>query len=1169
MDRLEIRLLGSMQLMRGELSLTNFGSNKVRALLSYLVVESAHPHQRRKLAALLWPELPETSALSNLRYALSNLRKVIDDHSADPPYLIITPQTIQFNANSHFTLDAAQFDAYAKLGQQNPLDIASLLKAGDLCQGRFLEGFSIPDSVPFEEWLIVKRERFDQLAYQVFHALAKYYLLVGNYDQAITFAQRQIALDRWREEAYRLIMRCLFYSGQRSAAIAQYEHCCDALGADLGISPSPDTVRLFDKILEGQLTLPPSLPAFFVQPLGSSPTRAAFVDREEPLTHLFAALDAALHRDGQIVFVTGSPGQGKTALLQEFIQQALVSHPGIAAAWGNSHAYFGSGDPFLPFREIFEMLTGQVEHRWEAGAMTHDHARRMWLLTEVCALALVQHGSDLINTFVPGELLLQRASYVVQEERSWLSKLKRMVEGRHEKTPPSREVVYQQYCQVLLEIAHQVPLILFVDDMQWADESSLGLFFQLSRQLSGAKILLLGAFRPVDSLSSGDSQLLELAEMVNELKFQHGDILIDLDEFIDRHFIDAYLDLEPNQLGEDFREDLFKHTHSHPLFTVEMLFEMKSQGNLLKTTDGKWTVSEALNWDQIPAKIEAAIEKRLSQLPNHLTQLLHAASVEGDIFTAEVIASTLNMKDEKVLDHLHDELDHHYKLIHPESSRRVNGGRLTRYRFTHILFQKYIYNQLDVVERIEMHEQVGEAMEQRYAAIIEEMYVPLAIHFELAGHPVKTIHYLELAGKNALRFSSYVDALDHYKKAHSLLNDQPETTERDRKELNLLLSMSVPVMLLYGFASAEMGILCDQMVVLLKSIPLDVEMFPIFHSIGAHYQMRAEHQQALDLLRQAEALALRSEEELFIRIVNWGCGFSYLWLGNLEEAYLNLNRMVDFYDPKLHSELRQSYGVDAGIASRIWSSWTLWLLGYPEQALNRGQQAIDLSNLLGDPGNQQIALDLVLFLYLLIGEKERTSERLNLLGELLEESPLPIHYADFVFLQGFYRVLEGEFDGGIDQLSRGLRAYQACGTRSQLSLRMVILAEAYIKDKQYYQAAQVIQEAEVFIEETGERFFQSEMLRVKGEMMFGLDSISESEACYLEGLQLARQQKARTLELRAAISLARLWKNQGRGKEAYQLLDGVYRWFTEGFDTADLLQARVLLEDLGQTWQDP
>jgi DNA-binding SARP family transcriptional activator len=164
MEKLEVSLFGAMQVMRGENPLTNFGSNKVRALFAYLVVEANQVHQRRKLAALLWPELPETNALSNLRYALSNLRKVIEDRSAQPAYLITTAQTIQINSESDLWVDVIQFEKSCEFTEQNPLDLPSLRRAADLYPDCFLAGFSIPDSIPYEEWMVLKREHFERLA---------------------------------------------------------------------------------------------------------------------------------------------------------------------------------------------------------------------------------------------------------------------------------------------------------------------------------------------------------------------------------------------------------------------------------------------------------------------------------------------------------------------------------------------------------------------------------------------------------------------------------------------------------------------------------------------------------------------------------------------------------------------------------------------------------------------------------------------------------------------------------------------------------------------------------------------------------------------------------------------------------------------------------------------
>jgi DNA-binding SARP family transcriptional activator len=1163
MEQLDIRLFGSIQVMRGDLQLTNFGSIKVRALLAYLVVEGGHAHQRRKLASMLWPETPETTALSNLRYALSNLRKVIGDRTAQPPYLIITPHTVQFNPDSNIQIDVTQFEESCALADRNPLDYPSLRKAAQLYQDRFLAGFSIPDSVPFEEWMILKRERFDRMAYRVFHKLANYHELIGDYDQAIAYAQRQIALDPWREEVHRLMMRCLFYSGQRSAAIAQYEACCQALADDLDIEPNPDTVELYQAIYEGKLSPPPSPPAFFVRSPSLPVDRPNFVDRQDPLSRMHSALNRVVKGQGKLLLISGGPGQGKTALVGEFIQKALESHPNIAAAWGNSHAYFGSGDPFLPFREILEMLSGQVEHRWEAGALSHDHARRMWHLTEHCAQAIVQQGPELIGTFVPGEALLQRVSFVLREKPTWFNRLASLVDQKGERQPITREDLIQQYCRVLIEISHQVPLLLFVDDLQWADQSSMALFFHLSRQLSSAQIFLIGAFRPAEAQSHLEGLSLSLADMVNELKLSWGDILIDLDEITDRGFIDAYLDQEPNQLGDDFRDDLYYYTHSHPLYTVEMLFDMKQRGNLIKNEAGVWMASNSLDWDHLPSKVEAAIEERLCHLPDDLLNLLKTASVQGERFTGEILAEMLRIDEEDVLTRIREELDRQFRLVQADSSQRIDGERLTRYRFRHILFQKYLYGQLDAVERTELHEGVGLALEARYQHALEEIVLPLAIHFELAGLDDKAIAYYDLAGRRAIEFSSYEDAISHFEKALVLLEEKPRSIDRDKREFDLLLRLSTPLMFVRGFASEDMRLINDRMTALLKRIPLDLEMFPLFHAIGAYYQMRGEYCKAVDLFREGELLARRNEDELLLRVVNWAYGFNFLWMGKLEEALFNLEKMVNFYDPHVHGEFRKSFGMDAGVASCLWSSWALWMLGFPEKALNRGQQAIDLGFFLNDPGNLSFAQDLIGFLRLLIGETDEMDQLLESFGKLLEKNPMPLHYADFAFLSGFYDVQKGALKTGISQICKGIEAYQACGTISQLSMRLTILGEAYLEDGQRDRAAQAIQDAEALIESLEERFYQAEALRVKGKLMEKTGNLEEAEENYLEAMRVAQDQKAKTFELRAATDLARLWGRQDRNQEAYQVLVRVYDWFTEGFDTTDLKEARTLLKKLG------
>jgi len=1164
---LNIHLLGSFQVTQGEVPLAGFESNKARALLAYLIVEADRPHQRRKLAALLWPEFPETSALSNLRYALSNLRKVIGDRSAQPAFLDIHPQTLQFNIKSRYKFDVSAFEQYCALAQQSPLDIHSLEQAADLYRGNFLEGFSIPDSIAFEEWVLLKREHINRLAYQVFYLLAGDYELSGDYQMAISLAERQLELDPWREEAHRRLMRCLYFSGRRSAALAHYDACRQALVSELSLEPDQETRQLYDQILEDNLPAPPVQPAF-LRRLPSLPVeRSRFVSRQPLLNRLHKALELAITGKGQLLLVTGSPGQGKTALVQEFFQQALGRQPALAAAWGNSHAYFGSGDPYLPFREILEMLTGQVEHRWEAGSITQEHARRMWHLIPYSARALLEEGQALIGTFVQGVPLLERACMVAQGEPAWLTRLRLLVEHQAGGPPPSQDDLFRQYWQALAAIARQVPLLLFLDDLQWADQSSLALLFHLSRELKTARILIIAAFRPVEEQPSTRGGTPSLLTMVNELRLLHGDILINLDELEERSFIDAYLDLEPNRFDENFREDLFRYTHSQPLYTAEMLFGMQEQGDIIKNQQGEWVVSPSINWGRLPPRVEAAIAERLRGLPQSFVDLLHIASIEGERFTAEVAAKVLGIDEQQVIMFLSADLERRYKLVQAESSRSINGRRLSRYRFRHILFQRYLYSQLDVVERARLHGQIGYILEEQHSSLLDEVAVPLAYHFETAGIPNKAIHYLHLAGQHATRLASFEDAILHLKKALSLLESQPDSVEKDMQELELLTSLNAPLMLARGYASPDLGVVCSRSVQLLNNIPQKPDLFPIFFLLAAYYLMRAEYQKSLVMVAQGVRVTESSGDDLLIHMMNWVSGCNLLWLGELSQAISKFDKMIAFYDPLKHGELHHFYGSDPGIACLTWSAWTLWLLGYPENALRRCQQAIDLGQKLDDPDCQLFAQQLTAFLYLLMRDPEGAFDLMQSCSLLLAQHSLPLFSAEDEFYRGLYQVQNGGIETGLASMSKGLEAYQSIGTRNMLSMHFTLQAEAFLQDGQIDKAAQQLQQAQEFIEETGERYYQAETLRVKGEMLLLQSSNNEedAEACFCQALQIARQQKAKTLELRAAMSLARLHQSQSRLAEAHQTLTQVYDWFSEGFDTPDIKEAQALLKEFSST----
>ncbi len=293
-------------------------------------------------------------------------------------------------------------------------------------------------------------------------------------------------------------------------------------------------------------------------PFAGTPSRGdhagegpVFVAREQELGRLSGLLDVALAAQSLVAFVVGEAGQGKTALLQAFAQRAMQAHPDLIVAGGNCNAYTGAGDPYLPFREILELLTGDVEERVLAGRLRHDHAERLWNTMPAAAQALLDIGPDLLDTFISTRRLLSRVTGSVARGAAWLAELQALAE-RKAATPvgPQQQDLFEQYAKILQALARRAPLLLILDDLQWADEGSANLLLHLGRRLQGSRVLIVGAYRPNDVAIGRDGQRHPLERVVGELQRDFGDIALDLSRAEGRAFLDALLDSEPNLIGE-------------------------------------------------------------------------------------------------------------------------------------------------------------------------------------------------------------------------------------------------------------------------------------------------------------------------------------------------------------------------------------------------------------------------------------------------------------------------------------------------------------------------------------------------------------------------------------------------------------------------------------------
>ncbi len=1188
MAHLDLSLLGGFEARLDGQPVIAFAGDKARALLAYLALEGQRPKRREALAALLWPERPESAARANLSQVLFSLRTILgdrvragtpEDERSAIPFLSVSEEAIQFNPASDHRVDAATFttllDACAEHAHDAGGECAAcaqwLSQAVALYRGSFLQDLAIADSVPFEEWAAAQRERLHRLALEALQRLAATDERQGEYERGLGYAWRQVELDPWREDAQRQLMRLLAFSGRRSEALAQYEACRHALAEELGVEPEAETVALYESIRQGTLELPPvgvagALPA---AEEGPEARRTPFVARQRELAHLAQWLGVALRGEGRVGFVVGEPGSGKTMLLQEFARRAMTAHPELVVAWGSGNAYSGLGDAYLPFLEALRMLSGDVASRLAGGGISPEHGRRLWGALPTVVQALVREGPELIDLLVPGEGLLARARAFAPTGAPWRTRLEELLK-RKAASPPRADLqqtdLFEQYTHVLQALARERPLLLVLDDLQWADAGSISLLFHLGRRLAGSRVLVLGAYRPEEVALGRGGERHPLEAVLHEFQSTWGAMWVDLGEAQGREFVDALVDSEPNALGDDFREGLYQRTGGQALFTVELLRGLQERGDLVRDAGERWVEGPSVDWDRLPSRVEGVVAERIERLPEELREVLSVASVEGEEFTAEVLTGVQGVKGQEVVRSLSGPLSKRHRLVSAEDVRRLGERRLSRYRFRHFLFQRYLYQGLDEVERTHLHEAVGNALEALYGATpstvitlasagrrdeenlsavkaaysglageVAALAPQLARHFEAAGLTEKAVSYLQQAAeRTALSLLGYEEAIVHLTRGVSLLQELPGTLDRARTELVLQLMLACEFAAVRGLASPEYGRACARAYELARRIGEARLIFTALANVATVHRNRAELRLSRQLEEQLLDLARRE-------LPQWLDG-AHTLLGH------SLFRCGEFAAARWHLEQApRSQGALDHLA------YVRWYMGYPDQAL---RMSWDVSALFGDqPATRSVVHQL----------RREVCATLDAAQALAEATDVLLSFRRpwAMICLGWVHAQSGQAERGITEMRQGAADFEAQGflvTRSQC---LALLAEGYALAGRPEEGLAAVAEALEHVKRTEERYYEAELHRLRGELLHMQRADPEEvEDSYRQAIAVAQRQEAKSWELRATMSLARLLRDQGRAAEARVMLAAIYGWFTEGFDTPDLRDAKVLLEEL-------
>jgi DNA-binding SARP family transcriptional activator/tetratricopeptide (TPR) repeat protein len=1161
---LETRLLGQFSI-RLDGDSVELASRPAQSLFAYLILQPGKQHRRERLAGLLWPDSTESSARNNLRQALYKIRRSLgqDGHQ----YIAADRFHANFNPDLGYWLDVEVFER--ELDPEEPLE--QWLRVLDAYGGDLLPGF-------YDDWVVMERERLGVLHQRKMSTLiarigSDLQAVVGRLEREaqwqlmLDWGERWIALGGIPEPAYRAIMLANFELGDSSGAVATYDRLKDSLWEEFTVRPSAETEQLLERIRAGERRVPSEgiewerePPAF----LGIDAEEAAgppFVAREAELAMLDRHLQAALQGNGQVAFVTGDAGSGKTALMLEFARRAHLRHQSLLIGRGNCSSLTGFGDPFLPFRDVLGCLVGDLETYWSTGALTTAEVQRSWQALPLSAGSLLHHGEDLIGGFV---------------SLSWLAGVCR---GHPEITPELVEEVQlharlesldgagqdrqqagmlRQYAETLRAISIDRPILLILDDLQWADTASADLLFHLSRGIGTSQILLIGCYRSEELQRRSDGRPHPLVKVIAELKRSKGRIEIDLTRSMGRQFVDALIDSEPNQLDPAFRESLHRQTGGHPLFTVELLRAMESRGDIVRDDRRTWITGPSLDWASLPARIGGVIEERIGGLRDDQLEILNVSSVEGESFTAEVVAQVIDRDEREVIQSLSQELDKRYKLVEAQGARHVNGQRLSAYRFRHTLFQRHLYDELDTVERPFLHEEVGNSLEALHGGQTGDIAVELAWHFAESGDALRAIRYLRQAGDRARRLSANDEAVTHLSAALEMLGNVPEVADRLEQELRIQLALGASLIGTKGYAAPEVEDAFARARELSQLIGETPHLFPAIWGLWSYNTLHASHATARELGQQLVQLAIGNHD--FEIEARRALGTTLFYTGEVREAREQLERGVRIYAPELHGDHAYLYGQNPVVSCLSNLALSLWMLGSPRDALDKMDRALEVAEQTAHPHSLAYALLMATMLHSSIGQWHDTLHYADHAVAVAEKHGFPLWLTASTILRGAAMAQEGDSQG-MQVIREGLDKWEQYGAVLGLPHYQALLAETLAADGQAEAGLEQIELALRFSAEHDERVHESELYRIRGDLLLQLGRPSaEVEDALKTSIRRARDMQLRSMELRSVISLCQLRFSQGRRQAPRDMLAKVYSRFDDGTDTPDLRAARRILQ---------
>ena len=1094
---MEFRVLGTIEVAGPSPSPSPPGA-KERAILARLLLDPGRAVPADALLDAAWEGVARDVAARSLAVRVANLRSFLEpgrDRGA-PSSLLVRDGPGYRLAIAPEQVDAQRFERSVHAAAALPPSTALETLDGALALWR---------GTPFgelagAEWAQAEVRRLEDLRCVAEEGRARALVELGRPLEAVPDLRRLMLADPLREELACTLMLALYGAGRQVEALAVYRDLAARL-RELGLTPGETARALERRILEHDPTLAPAGPA-----PAHGIRRPAPIGRERELSRLRAALAAAVGGRRVGVMLSGEPGVGKSTLVD-----ALAEEAGVAVGVGQCLGHRGPGEPYMPvLGAIGELARGPAG---ETVVATLAQAAPTWLVELPWLLCNAPEA----------EAVRQRAQGA------------------------TRARMLREMLEALDAIAATAPLLLVLEDLHWADDSTLDLLAALLRRREPAPLLVLGTFRP-----GGEPPV---AALVNDLSVRELCDELPVGRLSPRS-VAAYVEKRfPAAPAPDGLADvLAQRTGGNPLFMRNLLDHWLAEGALAEHAGTVRLMRSRESLEAgVPPTLRAHIRDQLEGLPDEDAEVLRAASVAGRDFSVDTLAAALE-RDREEVEARCAALAQRTPLI-----ERRDGG----HGFPHDLHREVLYELLPADARARLHARVGAHLADAYGPAAPEMAAELGFHFLAGRDPERAVTFLRIAAERALGRNAHAEGIRHLRSALDAAAELGAGSERTRAEVELLSSLGQALVATGGWSAAEAEDALLRARALAARLSDNEPLVSLLLALATLYEMRGEFSRAQDMAQECRRLApsgpagqqLESTELLACNLFHQGS-----FARALEYADRGVTLFEDGDAPGSYTTFPATLGDNAAVSCHDWAGLALWFLGRPDAALARATRALELAR---DP-SRAYSLATARAQMAIVHQVRREPEAAI---EWAEAAIAAAQKLGYVYREAMGRVLRGwslavlgDPEQGVREVTGGLAASRSTGARMDDPHYLALLADAQLRAGDVPAGLGAVAEALEHARRERSLFYEPELHRLDGALRAVSGDVDAAEASLRRGLERAREQGSAALELRIATDLARLLPDPARAADARADVAAVLATFGEGFGTRDLREAAALLE---------